>query len=117
VLHLTADEKTALAAFMKAFTDERVRFEQAPFDHPELFVSNGAIGDNRQVVNDGSGKAVQDTKHILAVGGGGRGPLGPDKDFLDTPTVPSPAPPPPPPPPAPPAPGAQPASMSFPAGA
>src|SRR5947209_16824427 len=117
VLHLTADEKAALAAFMKAFTDERVRFEQAPFDHPELFVSNGAMGDNRQVVNDGSGKALQDTKHIPAVGRGGRGLLGPDKNFLDTPPVPSPPPPPPPPPPAPPAPGAQPASMSFTAGA
>src|SRR3989454_4370297 len=105
VLHLTADEKAALAAFMKAFTDERVRFEQAPFDHPELFVSNGAIGDNHQVVNDGSGKAAQDTKHILAVGRGGRGPLGPDNNFLDMPPVP------------PPAPGAQPASMSFTAGA
>src|SRR5438128_276116 len=111
VLHLTADEKAALAAFMKAFTDERVRFEQAPFDHPELFVSNGAIGDNHQVVNDGSGKAAQDTKHIPAVGRGGR--VVPDNNFLDMPPVPPPAPR----APAPPAPGAQPVSMSFTAGA
>src|SRR5947209_15097270 len=107
VLHLTADEKAALAAFMKAFTDERVRFEQAPFDHPELFVSNGAIGDNHQVVNDSSGKAAQDTKHIPAVGKGGR--VVPDNNFLDMPPAP--------PAPAAPAPGAQPVSMSFTAGA
>src|SRR5207245_11463761 len=68
VLDLTADEKAALGAFMMAFTDERVRFERAPFGHPELFVSNGAIGDNHQVVNDPTsngptmkGKAVQDS--------------------------------------------------------
>jgi len=31
----------ALVAFMKSMTDERVRNEEAPFDHPELFVPNG----------------------------------------------------------------------------
>jgi hypothetical protein len=25
---------------MKALTDERVRFQRAPFDHPQLFVPN-----------------------------------------------------------------------------
>lgn len=31
----------ALVAFMKALTDDRVRHEKAPFDHPQLFISNG----------------------------------------------------------------------------
>jgi len=110
VLNLTADEKAALVAFLKAFTDERVRFEQAPFDHPELFVSDGAMGDNHQVINDGTGKAVQVTRHAPAVGRGGR-PL-PDKNFLDTPPVPLPAPP----AAIPPALGAQPPSITFTAG-
>ncbi|MEO1971099.1 MAG: cytochrome c peroxidase, partial [Pirellulaceae bacterium] len=36
------DEKVdALVAFLKALTDERVRYRQAPFDSPELFVANG----------------------------------------------------------------------------
>ena len=30
-----------LSAFMKALTDERVRFERAPFDHPSLCVPMG----------------------------------------------------------------------------
>lgn len=30
--------------FMLALTDERVRWESAPFDHPELFVPNGMAG-------------------------------------------------------------------------
>src|SRR5262249_42196124 len=34
-------DKAALLAFMKALTDDRVRYERAPFDHPELCVSSG----------------------------------------------------------------------------
>jgi cytochrome c peroxidase len=79
VLNLTADEKAALVAFMKAFTDERVRSEKAPFDHPELVVSKGHMVDNHVVLNDGTGKGLQDTKHILPVGKGGR--TLPDNNF------------------------------------
>jgi cytochrome c peroxidase len=39
-LGLSDAEKDALVAFMKALTDERVRFQRAPFDHPQLFVPN-----------------------------------------------------------------------------
>jgi len=35
------DKKADLVEFMKALTDERVRNETAPFDHPELIVPNG----------------------------------------------------------------------------
>jgi hypothetical protein len=41
ILGLTAEEKTALLAFLLSLTDERVRFQQAPFDHPQLFIPNG----------------------------------------------------------------------------
>ncbi|MBI2851678.1 MAG: hypothetical protein HYX84_01045 [Chloroflexi bacterium] len=34
-------QKDALVAFMKALSDERVRNESAPFDHPELLVPSG----------------------------------------------------------------------------
>jgi cytochrome c peroxidase len=40
-LNLSDDERAALVAFLKALTDDRVRFERAPFDHPELCVSAG----------------------------------------------------------------------------
>jgi len=85
-LSLTADEKTALVAFLKALTDERVRYEQAPFDHPELFVSNGAIGDQKRVLNDGTGKAIMDTLHVPQTGRGGR--TAPAANFLHSPLVP-----------------------------
>ena len=35
-LKLTNDEQMALVAFLKSLTDDRVRFDRAPFDHPQL---------------------------------------------------------------------------------
>jgi cytochrome c peroxidase len=40
-LNLSSDDRAALVAFMKALSDDRVRFERAPFDHPELCVPIG----------------------------------------------------------------------------
>jgi cytochrome c peroxidase len=39
--NMSGTQKAALAAFLRALTDERVRHERAPFDHPELCVPNG----------------------------------------------------------------------------
>lgn len=35
------DRKAALVAFLKSLTDDRVRFQSAPFDHPSLALPNG----------------------------------------------------------------------------
>ena len=40
---LTAVERNALAAFLRSLSDDRVRFERAPFDHPELCVPVGHL--------------------------------------------------------------------------
>jgi uncharacterized protein (TIGR03437 family) len=40
-LQLSPQDQADVVAFMKALTDDRVRFERAPFDHPELCVPNG----------------------------------------------------------------------------
>jgi uncharacterized protein (TIGR03437 family) len=40
-LQLSSTEQADLVAFLKSLTDDRVRFERAPFDHPELCVSQG----------------------------------------------------------------------------
>ena len=68
------DEKADLAAFLKRpLTDERVRWERAPFDHPQLFVPVGhATNKNGSVKVDASGKAVQLKREIPAVGMEGR---------------------------------------------
>ncbi len=38
-----------LIAFLKTLTDDRVRYEKAPFDHPEIKIPHGHIGDNTVV--------------------------------------------------------------------
>jgi cytochrome c peroxidase len=40
-LQLDAGQQKSLVAFLLALTDDRVRMQQAPFDHPQLFVPNG----------------------------------------------------------------------------
>jgi cytochrome c peroxidase len=41
-MNLSEDDILALAAFMRTLTDERVRDERPPFDHPSLGLANGA---------------------------------------------------------------------------
>jgi len=38
-----------MVAFLKSLTDERVRNQSAPFDHPEITIANGHIGDESGV--------------------------------------------------------------------
>src|SRR5207244_2231243 len=47
-----------VVAFLKTLTDDRVRFESAPFDHPQLFIPNGHPGDAVAVTNDGTADAA-----------------------------------------------------------
>ncbi len=42
VLNLTDTQQADLVAFLKALSDDRVRYERAPFDHPELCVADGS---------------------------------------------------------------------------
>ena len=42
----------ALADFLRSLTDERVRWQRAPFDHPELLVATGAQGTELAVLQD-----------------------------------------------------------------
>ena len=66
-LGLSSQEKADLVAFLKALTDERVRCEEAPFDHPALANFNGhsALDAN----NDG--RLDELTMRLPAVGAGG----------------------------------------------
>ena len=79
-LGLDDDDKEALVAFMKALTDERVRSRCAPFDHPQLMIPNGHVGDDSSVTDDGSGQAVDQMLVIPATGRDGAAPL---PNFLD----------------------------------
>ncbi|MEG4293258.1 cytochrome c peroxidase [Microcoleus sp. C2C3] len=70
-LGLSEAEKTSLVAFLVSLTDERVRYERAPFDHPQLFVTNGHPGDRNAVTNDGTGQATTTLVELPAVGANG----------------------------------------------
>ncbi len=70
-LNLSPEEKQQLVAFLKGLTDDRVRYEKAPFDHPQLFVPNGHPGNEKFVTNDGTGKATDSFLEIPAVGRNG----------------------------------------------
>lgn len=61
-----------LVAFLKTLTDYRVKCELAPFDHPQLLLPNGHVGDDF-IVTDGDQDAAADTAllEIPAVGSGG----------------------------------------------
>jgi cytochrome c peroxidase len=40
---ISSSEKADLVAFLKSLTDERVRWERAPFDHPQILIPDGHI--------------------------------------------------------------------------
>jgi cytochrome c peroxidase len=79
-LGLSDSEKEALVAFMKALTDERVRYRKAPFDHPQLFIPNGHLGDENTVTNDGEERAKDLLTELPATGRDGGAPF---KNFLE----------------------------------
>ncbi len=60
-LNLSPQEKQNLVAFLKGLTDERVRYERAPFDHPQLFVPNGHPGNQNSVTIDPKVQTEDDT--------------------------------------------------------
>jgi cytochrome c peroxidase len=74
-LHLSDLEASDLEAFLRALTDERVRFERAPFDHPSLSIPNG--GTVGQSILFGGVALLDDRIELPAVGAGGHPiPLG-----------------------------------------
>jgi cytochrome c peroxidase len=73
-LGLTVAEQADLVAFLKRpLTDDRVRCDKAPFDHPSLEIHPGHIGDNVSVQNSPytSGLATDEYLNIGSVGAAG----------------------------------------------
>jgi hypothetical protein len=79
-MQLSEPEKDALVAFLLTLTDDRVRFQQAPFDHPQLFVANGHVGSSTSVREGQKGEAEDIMMEIPAVGRNGGAPL---RKFLE----------------------------------
>jgi hypothetical protein len=68
--NLLGDSRRALVEFLNTFTDERVRYEKAPFDHPEIAIPNGHL-----IVNSGNPLGSNLAKDVMltlpAVGANG----------------------------------------------
>ena len=79
----TPEMKKDLLAFLKGLTDERVRWEREPFDHPALAVPHGQAATPR---NPGDMRAADEWLQVGAVGRKGRtseqGPLQSFEHFL-----------------------------------
>jgi hypothetical protein len=76
-------ERADLVAFLKSLTDERVRWEKAPFDHPQLVVPHG----HQETANPQNLTLAKDNfLSVPAVGKYGRsrllGPLKPIQSYL-----------------------------------
>jgi len=69
-LSLDQGQRDDLVAFLGALTDDRVRCESAPFDHPQISIPNGAKGG--KLKDDGTGNAKENFETIPAVGQNGR---------------------------------------------
>ncbi|MDH5528100.1 MAG: ankyrin repeat domain-containing protein [Nitrospirota bacterium] len=71
-LGMTDQDKADVVAFLLTLTDERVRHERAPFDHPQLFVPDGHLGSDALVFDaDGDGNADDGWMVLPAVGAAG----------------------------------------------
>ncbi len=60
-------DRMAVVAFLRSLTDERVRNQSAPFDHPSLTIPNGATVAN--------GVLTEQTITVPATGAGGGAPM------------------------------------------
>ena len=61
---ITAAERDALVQFLKSLTDDRVRYDRAPFDHPQLRIPNG-------VTASANGTLTEQWIELPAVGAAG----------------------------------------------
>ncbi|GLI92855.1 cytochrome-c peroxidase [Methylocystis echinoides] len=85
-LKLSDKDKSKIIAFMKALTDERVRRESAPFDHPELRIPSGHVGNASTVATAVAWDkltARDDLITLPAVGASGGAGSPAQRNFLD----------------------------------
>ena len=72
-LGLTAPQREDLVAFLLGLSDDRVRFQKAPFDHPSLCIPEGHVPTPTSVEADPllPGRATDIMRCLPAIGAGG----------------------------------------------
>lgn len=84
-LQFSEQNRDDLIAFLKTLTDERVRYQRAPFDHPQILIPHGHEGDRSTVwpYADYPNQAKDEFMEIPAVGASGAAsPLQPFSEYL-----------------------------------
>ena len=84
-LQFSEQNRQDLVEFLKTLTDDRVRYEKAPFDHPEILVLHGSEGDQLSVTPYAAYPNLAKDAFLLipAVGASGTTvPLQPFKNYL-----------------------------------
>lgn len=81
------EKRRDIIAFLKTLTDDRVRYEKAPFDHPEIKIPHGHADANAAILKSRAlapNLADDEYLTIEAVGANGRQePLPPFEAYLD----------------------------------
>jgi len=92
VQNIAHEDADLIVAFLLSLTDERVRWERAPFDHPQLFLPNGHdLGATHTVL--GTSFYADNILEIPAIGASGRSiAQGPLPNFMDISSTPVPGP-------------------------
>jgi len=72
---LSLSEQADLVAFLKSLTDPRVRTAAAPFDHPELPLKTGHVGEEHAVAADALGNGLLELEYLPATGAAGGAPI------------------------------------------
>jgi cytochrome c peroxidase len=72
---MSSAQRASLVAFLKALSDDRVRYERAPFDHPELCVPVGHLESDGVLIRGDSARfpasAAEKYRLVPATGAGG----------------------------------------------
>jgi len=80
-----AQNRADIVTFLKTLTDERVRYEQAPFDHPAITIKDGHTGNNVAITTRNPLSPVLAADNVLTIQAvGAKGNAAPLKAFDQT---------------------------------
>jgi len=77
------EDRQAIIAFLKTLTDERVLYERAPFDHPQLIVPHGHPGDQKTTEGSATNASLARDMRLVVPAVGAAGMATPLKTFKE----------------------------------
>ena len=82
---VNATDSPNIIDFLNSLTDDRVRYQQAPFDHPQIIIPNGQVGNDQQLTaGNPLGVNLGLDQHLVIPAVGASGSATPLSTFLST---------------------------------